>query len=492
MNPETDRKSCASQAGNSSRLELPGRLLRSAALVLALGFGAAVVLGFIRADDDVRAEMQSAMAIAQVVAVAQAQTTAPVSDEAALQGLRQALGAAPLRHLRISLRDQDGQVLVAARRAEVPAPWLESLVALQRRWHPQADPPPLVVELPRADRAAWSLVITPDPDSERRESIWALVQSAAVLALASVVMLALLRIQIHRALAPMARLLESLRRMRERFSSRQEPLTLPLMAVRELQAIAEAIEDLDAALQRTERQRRTLSLRMQSLQEDERRRMSQELHDELGQRLMALRLEIAVLQRRVAEQPALAQAVAALGQQVQSAQQEVSDLLRRLAPRADDAQPARRLQELIEDLIQPIGPSPSAQGGAGHEGPQVRADLQLGHAPLSEALLMALYRMSQEALTNARRHAQARHVHLTIRRDGPHWHWRCEDDGIGLNDENAVAFRGNGLAGLRERAWAFGGDLQMRRGAGGGLVLCAQLLQQEAEFGANFVQEGPE
>ena len=76
-------------------------------------------------------------------------------------------------------------------------------------------------------------------------------------------------------------------------------------------------------------------------------------------------------------------------------------------------------------------------------------------------LALAVYRISQEALTNAARHADAREVELTVTLDlsgpDPALDWSVRDDGIGMVDAVVARPRGNGLAGMRERVWALGG-----------------------------------
>ena len=74
--------------------------------------------------------------------------------------------------------------------------------------------------------------------------------------------------------------------------------------------------------------------------------------------------------------------------------------------------------------------------------------------------------MTQEALTNVARHAQAQRaeVRLVWSRPAPQalaLDWSVVDDGVGIADPTAALRRGNGLAGLKERAWAAGGDLQI-------------------------------
>ena len=88
--------------------------------------------------------------------------------------------------------------------------------------------------------------------------------------------------------------------------------------------------------------------------------------------------------------------------------------------------------------------------------------------------------MSQEALTNVARHASASQVQLCLRLqprgEGSTLDWSVEDDGCGIANLDEACRRGNGLAGLQERAWAFGGELHCGPGAGGrGLRLSTRL-----------------
>jgi two-component system sensor histidine kinase UhpB len=83
-------------------------------------------------------------------------------------------------------------------------------------------------------------------------------------------------------------------------------------------------------------------------------------------------------------------------------------------------------------------------------------------------LLLTLYRISQEALTNVARHANARQAVLRLQLRGPaapgaplQLAWSVTDDGIGVPAPGAARQRGNGIAGIQERVWAQGGDLRL-------------------------------
>ena len=98
-------------------------------------------------------------------------------------------------------------------------------------------------------------------------------------------------------------------------------------------------------------------------------------------------------------------------------------------------------------------------------------------------LLLAVYRSSQEGLTNVARHAAATRAELAVRITPDRLHWQLSDDGIGLSDIGAAVQRGSGLASLRERAWSHGSELHMdatRPGADRpGLTLSASFALQD-------------
>jgi len=96
---------------------------------------------------------------------------------------------------------------------------------------------------------------------------------------------------------------------------------------------------------------------------------------------------------------------------------------------------------------------------------------------LPQDLLLCVYRISQEALTNVARHAGAQHAWLALRvvptDGGGLVEWSVQDDGRGLAAD--ALQRGNGLLGIRDRLWALGGEFDWVGGEGGGLVLRARL-----------------
>jgi two-component system sensor histidine kinase UhpB len=141
---------------------------------------------------------------------------------------------------------------------------------------------------------------------------------------------------------------------------------------------------------------------------------------------------------------------------------------------APGAEPLNRLAGLLDGLVEAWrGRGPVIQARwSSRPGPDAPQAVPWQSLPdthtLPRPLALALYRITQEALTNVARHAQAQRIDLSITLTGaqqagqpPAVHWCVEDDGCGLGDPAAAARRGNGLAGLRERVWALGGELQI-------------------------------
>lgn len=183
-----------------------------------------------------------------------------------------------------------------------------------------------------------------------------------------------------------------------------------------------------------------------AVREDERRRIARELHDDLGQLLTLLRLRAALPRPAPRELRRLAdQCLRALRERVFQ-----------LRPVALEGGLAPALRRLAADF-------------AHHAGPGRRYDCAAEPlAGLDDATALQLFRIAQEALSNATRHARARRVALTLRRDGDgRLCLRIEDDGAGFAPDSAAG-RGQGLRTLRERARLLGGRLRIDSAPGRG------------------------
>jgi len=212
-----------------------------------------------------------------------------------------------------------------------------------------------------------------------------------------------------------------------------------------------------AALQRSQEELRRLSAFLQSVREREQARISRELHDELGQSLTALKLDIAWLSRRL---PNPSDEIKETLERMSAVAGDTVDSIRRLAaglrPRAlDDVGLAPACHWQLQQF--------SANTGVAHFFDCAQPDLQ----PSAEAST-AIFRVLQEALTNITRHADASEVVVRLSADSGMVRLCVDDDGRGVDLAALDGGSTLGLIGMRERVLALGGDFWIAPRPGGG------------------------
>ncbi len=469
-------------------LELPRLVMRRASWVALAALLLALALGLWRSVADIDEETRSAMALATALTGI---VDGAERDEAELQATLERLrGDEGLRHIRLTLHDAQSRLVfdsAAATPAHDTAPawwgWLD------RPWQRDTAPPSQRINLPRPTGADWSLHVSPARDSERREALSGLVQMLLMVAAGSAAMLAVMAWNMRRAFAPLRSLVDAIEGMRSGSTNPTTALATP-MPIRELQSISQALHGLQQALHGEATQRRLLSQQLLTLQEDERQRLARELHDEFGQQLTGLRVDAVWLAQRLAHEPQQQRVAQAIAERCAAIQQDIRSLLTRLQPLAASAghEPASRLAELLQALVHGWGRSATQTcafelrlvtlhaGGREAAWPGSDDDAAL----LPRELALAIYRISQEALTNVARHARATRAVLSLAwrvdADGcaQAIDWSLSDDGVGLPDPAQALQRGTGLAGLKERAWAQGAELEFGAAQPRGLRLAAR------------------
>jgi two-component system sensor histidine kinase UhpB len=402
--------------------------------------------------------------------MAQVLSTAPQqADAELLDRLRRLESDGALRHLRLSVRDASGETVLDTADATVPDPaW--------RRFGEARDVSHEAVRwsLVRPAGDPWQVTLVPSPESERREAIASAAESTAMLALLAAGTLGAVAWSVHRSLRPLKAMCLAIARIEQQ--DRDSLRRLPAMPVAELESIAAALRNMATALDDAQARQRLLGQQVLTLQEDERQRLARELHDEFGQRLTAIRVDAAWLARRVEglsiPGPDLAPVVAGIGQQCERIQQDIRELLGRLSPleSVGETTTLRQLAGRLESLVaawQRAGDGPvvrlhvDAVDGSGREVDAATAAALALPAPVA----LAVYRISQEALTNVARHARARTALLSLRARVASGSlrgldWAVEDDGVGIDALETALRRGSGLAGVHERVWALGADLR--------------------------------
>jgi signal transduction histidine kinase len=253
-------------------------------------------------------------------------------------------------------------------------------------------------------------------------------------------------------------------------------LVVALTAVIRLRVLERRSEDARTVAEEAGRQMRKLSQQLVATQEEERKKLSRELHDHVGQMLTALRMELGRIDRlrsssdrvrRDHSGPQLdsgsrvAGAVAECRQLVDDMVHSVRDLALGLRPSMlDDF----GLQPALEWLVRDFGR---------RYGMPVELAVEGDLARISEPHRTCVYRVVQEALTNCIRHAQAERINVKVSGSNDSLAVSVSDDGVGLYPSRRPD--GLGLRGIEERVRELDGVLTIRGSAGAGTTLMIRL-----------------
>jgi signal transduction histidine kinase len=245
-----------------------------------------------------------------------------------------------------------------------------------------------------------------------------------------------------------------------------------LMSLASQAAIAIQNARLFAELDAQREALRQVSLRLVNAQEDERRRISRELHDELGQALTALKINLDLARRALPEDgpPKLHQSIHEASSLAVQTLQTARDMSLALHPAMlDDLGLVAALRWEIDRYEQRTGQA-------------VFLEANLGEVALQPELQITVYRIVTEALTNAARHAQASDIKVTVTVTGAQITVNIVDNGRGFNVEkwqkSPQERQSLGLVSMRERAELLGGSLEIESSPGQGTSIMARLPLQ--------------
>jgi PAS domain S-box-containing protein len=211
----------------------------------------------------------------------------------------------------------------------------------------------------------------------------------------------------------------------------------------------------EAALRQSHEQLRALSARVERLREEQRTRISREIHDQLGQLVTALKMDLRAIERKL---PALGggPAGAELAEKLAGAIQLSDDLIERMHDMAAELRPG---------LLDNLGLVAALQEEARRF--QARTDIACAVAvaepfpPVDAPTSTALYRIVQETLANVARHAQATSVQIRLAEAQGALLLEVHDNGKGISDAALADPKSLGLLGIRERAAALGGSVEV-------------------------------
>ena len=354
-----------------------------------------------------------------------------------------------MRHIKIELLDVDGRVLDSNQATyrevnhEAPA-WFESLAnRLTSKWEPS------VRTLEFEGKPIGRLVITPDPTYEYAEK-WKYMSDLFKLVLVFFVLVNLMVIwAVAQALKPTERILYALNELEQGNLETR----LPMFKLPELARIGQKFNRMIETLQTSIQKNHKLTQELITLQEQERKSLARDLHDEFGQCLTAIHTDASVvLKLSEKKYPELHQSALAITQLSRHLIDMVSGLLQKLRPGILDE---LGLEAALEDTLE--------TWQARH--PDVKASMKIKglDANLTETQNIAIYRLVQECLTNISRHAQAKHISIeiikTTKSGKAGLQVSIQDDGKGFNTKKTD---GLGLPGMRERVEGLGGALSIQ------------------------------
>jgi PAS domain S-box-containing protein len=226
------------------------------------------------------------------------------------------------------------------------------------------------------------------------------------------------------------------------------------------------------ALRESQRELRELSARVLEAREEEKAHIARELHDELGQLLTALKMDLGWVRERLpadGEIASRAKEMSGLLDRTVGATRRISADLRPLM--LDDLGLADAAAWLVDDFAKRSGLACSI-------------DLPQEMPQLSKSVGTAVYRAIQESLTNIARHAGAKSAWVILAVEGGALHVEVEDDGRGIAPEDLAKARSLGLKGMRERIGFLGGSLEIARAPRGGTRLRLRVPLQGLREGA--------
>ena len=222
--------------------------------------------------------------------------------------------------------------------------------------------------------------------------------------------------------------------------------------------------------------RKLSGMRMQ-LQEETLRSLSRELHDGIGQVLTAIKMDLSMLER------AMERDGAQYGDRVRGVRDQVTDLM----------QEVRNMSQLLRpSMLDDFGLVPTLQWLTEKFSARTHATVDLrvpeSELRLPDAIEVLLYRVTQEALTNVMKHAQAHRVEIELRVGDDEVALTIADDGVGFDVERfrrTPAIGGVGLLGMRERVAHYNGQIDIRSRPAGGVRIVLTLPLDSAGRGSD-------
>ena len=254
-----------------------------------------------------------------------------------------------------------------------------------------------------------TVYISPDTASEQNEAAAALFGSFLMLVALTAALYVGVKLTLQSALNPLKEALNQL----EDLAHNKYDGVLKQSNISEVKAVNDAINALSQSLMQLENSRQMLSAKLISSQEDERARISRDLHDELGQKIAVIRYNTSYLQKSLSATNAdnVMQAINDISAATKDIDQELKKILRELRPQEHLLNiDNNSLKNLLLNLIN------GWQSTAGNQC-QFNYLIELGNVDFAQNIALTIFRITQEALTNIAKHANASNVSIDIHTD---------------------------------------------------------------------------
>lgn len=291
-------------------------------------------------------------------------------------------------------------------------------------------------------RLIGQLVVTPDPSYEIAE-VWN--DTMGLLGLVCVFFIVinlLVYWAVRYTFKPVKKILSGLTQIEEGDYSARLPTFKPV----ELQAIGAKFNTMADRLALSISNNHDLTQQIIRVQEDERKSLARDIHDEIGQYLTAIHVDASAIMHAKAL-PAAKDSAQAISDVTRQMMDMVHEILERLRPRVlDELGTALALGELI------------------HHWRQRHRNVNVSHTiedigVIDEPVAITAYRVMQECLTNIAKHADANRVEIAVKQDTKQLYLTIKDDGQGFDPDQMT--KGYGLAGMRERVQGLSGSMQI-------------------------------
>jgi len=365
-----------------------------------------------------------------------------------------------MRHIKIELTNEYGDVVdsnhLSKNEATDEAPrWFKALL---NRFTPPWSPS--IRSLEYQGKVLGKLIITPDPDYEYAEKWKQLIELLTLISVFFVLVNLSVIWAVAQALKPTEKILSALNALEEgKLDTR-----LPQFNAPELAPIGDKFNHMIAKLELSIRQNHKLTHELISLQEQERKSLARDLHDEFGQCLTAINTDASIILKASEKKyPELRDSALAISQLSRHLTDMVTGLLQQLRPGLLEE---LGLQAALDELV--------TTWKSRHKEVKCEVSITPIHEVLEEAKGITLYRLTQECLTNITKHSNATAVDIQLfykrksQQEG--LQLIVKDNGQGFNLNNTIGF---GLPGMRERVEGLNGDLIINTTLGKGTEINA-------------------